>query len=296
MTPSGGSAQNISVKGLGSAAYTASTAYATSGHNHDSAYLGKSATAAKATILATTRSIWGRSFNGNGDVSGGINYASSLAFNGMGTSSNHGGYIDFYYNAASTRSARIICEATDTMCLRVKILGLGSGESGSAVHPTADNKTQLGTASNRWTTVYAKSSSINTSDERLKQDIEEIPDEVLEAWSNVNFIQYRFIDSYEEKNEAARIHTGCIAQDIDKVFKDANLSADRYGLFCYDEWNAEEEIKDENGEVLKPAREAGNAYSLRYEEALCMEAACNRKRVKKLEDRIARLEKLLNVA
>lgn len=31
--------QNASVKGLGSAAYTASTAYATSGHNHDSTYL-----------------------------------------------------------------------------------------------------------------------------------------------------------------------------------------------------------------------------------------------------------------
>ena len=34
VTPSGGSAQNVSVKGLGSAAYTDSSAYATSGHTH----------------------------------------------------------------------------------------------------------------------------------------------------------------------------------------------------------------------------------------------------------------------
>lgn len=34
VTPSGSSAQNISVKGLGSAAYTESSAYATSGHTH----------------------------------------------------------------------------------------------------------------------------------------------------------------------------------------------------------------------------------------------------------------------
>ena len=34
VTPSGGTAYNVSVKGLGSAAYTASTAYATSGHTH----------------------------------------------------------------------------------------------------------------------------------------------------------------------------------------------------------------------------------------------------------------------
>lgn len=39
VTPSGGTAQNISVKGLGSAAYTASTAYAAASHTHD--YLGK---------------------------------------------------------------------------------------------------------------------------------------------------------------------------------------------------------------------------------------------------------------
>ena len=36
VTPSGGSAQNVSVKGLGSAAYTESSAYATSGHTHGS--------------------------------------------------------------------------------------------------------------------------------------------------------------------------------------------------------------------------------------------------------------------
>ena len=34
VTPSGGSATNIAIKGLGSAAYTASSAYATSGHTH----------------------------------------------------------------------------------------------------------------------------------------------------------------------------------------------------------------------------------------------------------------------
>lgn len=39
VTPSGGSAQNVSVKGLGSAAYTASTAYAAANHTHS--YLEK---------------------------------------------------------------------------------------------------------------------------------------------------------------------------------------------------------------------------------------------------------------
>lgn len=38
VTPSSGSAYNVSVKGLGSAAYTASTAYASSSHTHDDRY------------------------------------------------------------------------------------------------------------------------------------------------------------------------------------------------------------------------------------------------------------------
>ena len=47
VTPSGGSAQNVSVKGLGTAAYTESSAYATSGHTHSN-YLTTSGTAANA--------------------------------------------------------------------------------------------------------------------------------------------------------------------------------------------------------------------------------------------------------
>lgn len=45
----GGTSAEVAVAGLGSAAYTNSTEYATSGHNHDSAYLGKSAKASSAS-------------------------------------------------------------------------------------------------------------------------------------------------------------------------------------------------------------------------------------------------------
>ena len=38
VTPSSGNAYNVSVKGLGSAAYTASSAYASASHNHDASY------------------------------------------------------------------------------------------------------------------------------------------------------------------------------------------------------------------------------------------------------------------
>ena len=54
VTPSGGSAQNVSVKGLGSAAYTESSAYATSGHNHSGVYKPVQTAVSDPTASTTT--------------------------------------------------------------------------------------------------------------------------------------------------------------------------------------------------------------------------------------------------
>ena len=159
--------------------------------------------------------------------------------------------------------------------------------------PASDNNINLGQSITRWKQLYAGTTTISTSDERLKDNIEAIPDEVLDAWGEVNWYQYQFKDSIAEKGEKARIHTGAIAQRIESVFESHGLDANRYGLLCYDEWDAIEEQKDEDGNIINPAQPAGNRYSLRYEEALCMEAAYQRRRADRLEERIARLEALL---
>ena len=166
--------------------------------------------------------------------------------------------------------------------------------SASSVRPGSDNAINLGISINRWKQLYAGTTTIATSDERLKDNIKDIPDEVLDAWGEVNWYQYQFKDSIEEKGESnARLHTGAIAQRIEFIFKSHNLDVNRYGLLCYDAWDAEDEQCDEEGNILSPAREAGDRYSLRYEEALCMEAAYQRRRADRLEERIARLEALL---
>ena len=159
--------------------------------------------------------------------------------------------------------------------------------------PNLDNSFDLGTSSMRWKQLYAGTTTISTSDERLKDNIESVPDEVLDAWGEVNWYQYQFKDSIAEKGEKARIHTGAIAQRIESVFESHNLDANRYGLLCYDKWDATPAEKDEDGNIVTPALPAGNRYSLRYEEALCMEAAYQRRRADRLEERIARLEALI---
>lgn len=155
------------------------------------------------------------------------------------------------------------------------------------LRPIDDNSYSLGTASYRWSQLYAASATINTSDERSKKTIESIPDVLLDAWGAVEFRQFIFIDAFLRKGDAARTHSGLIAQQVVKAFSTYGIDATKYGLLCYDEWPEE---KDKDGNVLT---EAGNRYGIRYEEALCLEAAYQRRRASRLEARVAALETAL---
>lgn len=145
--------------------------------------------------------------------------------------------------------------------------------------PGTDNAVTLGKSGKRWKQLIAGTTTISTSDERLKRSIKAIPDKVLDAWGDVQWVQFQFKDSYKEKGKQARLHTGAIAQRIKAVFEEHGIDPFKYGLLCYDSWDADDDFK------------AGDCYSLRYEEALCMEAAYQRRRADRLESRIEALEK-----
>jgi len=146
--------------------------------------------------------------------------------------------------------------------------------------PTPDNTMKLGNYSNRWTTVYATTGTINTSDERQKQQIKPIDDACLRAWAKVEYVQYKWNDAVALKGNGARWHFGLIAQRVKEAFESEGLDAFEYGLLCYDEWEAQAEDKDENGHITKHAQEAGNRYGVRYEEALALECAYLRSKLK----------------
>lgn len=93
-------------------------------------------------------------------------------------------------------------------------------ESGGATRPGADNTYTLGTSGNRWSTVYAATSTINTSDARMKTDI---ADSVL----GLGFIEalrpvsYRWIeggnvevDGELQSRPGTRTHYGLLAQEV----------------------------------------------------------------------------------
>ena len=129
----------------------------------------------------------------------------------------------------------------------------------SDVHfaPDADNTLTCGTSNRRWSVVYAGTGTINTSDERAKQDVAALSDAERHVAVAIKGLvkKYRFKDAVAAKGDAARIHVGVIAQEVVAAFQAEGLDPIRYGIVCFDEWVEEDGTQH-------------NRYGVRYEELL----------------------------
>ena len=101
-----------------------------------------------------------------------------------------------------------------------------------------DNAIDLGHSSVRFDDIYATNGTIQTSDRNEKQDIEALSDaeqRVAVACKGL-LRKFRWIDSVAEKGDAARIHFGIIAQDLQDAFAAEGLDAGRYAMFISTTW------------------------------------------------------------
>ena len=136
-----------------------------------------------------------------------------------------------------------------------------------------------------------------TSDQRLKQQIAEIDDKLLDAWESVELCQFKYNDAVDAKKDKARLHTGYVVQQIDKACKEHDVDISAYGLFCHEEYpeeTEEVEVEQEDGTKTKERkviREANEHYSLRYTEVYAIECMYLRRCISRLVARIEELEK-----
>lgn len=170
--------------------------------------------------------------------------------------------ILYHVTAGGTQNARWIVDA-----------------SGNLLAGT-DNNLTLGGASNRWSAVYAGTGTINTSDEREKQQIRDlsVAERAVAVALKGMVRAFKFNDAVVTKGAGARIHFGVIAQDVKAAFEVEGLVAEDYAILCYDEWDEQPEIvkelTDEDGQltgetvITQQYRPAGNRYGVRYEELL----------------------------
>ena len=140
-----------------------------------------------------------------------------------------------------------------------------------------------------------------TSDQRLKQQIAEIDDKLLDAWEDVDLVQFKYNDAVDAKKDKARLHTGYVVQQIDSACKSHGVDISEYGLYCHEEYPQEtEEVEVEQADGTKTKerkviREASEHYSLRYTEVYAVECMYLRRCIKQLTARIEQLEKGNNI-
>ena len=131
-----------------------------------------------------------------------------------------------------------------------------------------------------------------TSDQRLKQQITEIDDKLLDAWEDVEPVQFKYNDAVDQKGDNARLHTGYVVQQIDEACQKHNIDISEYGLYCHEEYpeeTEEVEVTQDDGTTTKETkviREASEHYSLRYTETLVVECAYLRRENDKLKQQI----------
>lgn len=201
--------------------------------------------------------------------------------------------------AAQGGSARVLAIGSDAN-INLTLHGKGTGNVmvASSFRPETANTFSCGTATAPWAGGFTQTAFTVTSDEKFKTAPLEITDAMLDAAAEVNWVQYQYLDRVEVKGaDGARWHFGAIAQRYIEAFERHNLDAQRFGFICYDEWEASPAIIDEaTGRVVTPAREAGSGYGIRYEEALALEAALQRRNYERMkaqyENLLARVEAL----
>lgn len=186
----------------------------------------------------------------------------SYHFNYVGTLAKHDNYIWRYDFAAGEKREYLYDTGTATTATY--------SMSKQGFYPNEDNVRILGGSSARWSTVYAGTGTINTSDAREKQDVSELEAAEIRVAKSLKQLvrKFRFKDAVEKKGDDARIHFGVIAQDVKSAFEREGLDGFRYALLCWDEWAEQPEELDEHGNVITLYRPAGNRYGVRYDELM----------------------------
>lgn len=159
----------------------------------------------------------------NYGYTGSANYKGASAFV-LQKTNFVGGNARFSYSLNARNS--------DGSYAEVSVNGLGDNKFG----PTPDNTMSCGSASGRWTEVFAVNGTINTSDANQKQDVKSLDVAEKRVATNIKSLikKFKFKDAVKKKGSDARIHVGVIAQDVKAAFESEGLNAEQYGVFCSD--------------------------------------------------------------
>ena len=196
--------------------------------------------------------------------------------------SNDGDLIIFYQDSSSVASIGV---NTDRVYLSTANRGIAIDESGGTILPVNgsgsnnDNSIDLGASSVRFDDVFATNGTIQTSDQNEKQQIASLTTAEITAAKAISalFKTFKWNDKVEAKGNAARIHSGVIAQEVQTAMSNAGLDAANYAFWCSDTWT------DDDGN-------SQTRMGIRYPELLAFVGAATEQRLANIETRLTALE------
>lgn len=109
----------------------------------------------------------------------------------------------------------------------------------TGIGPGADNARSNGAVFARWSTVYAGSGTINTSDAREKTAVLPLTENEIAAAKQLSaeIGTYQFLSAVAEKGDKARRHVGMTVQRAIEIMQSHGLDPFAYGFICYDKWD-----------------------------------------------------------
>lgn len=137
------------------------------------------------------------------------------------------------------------------------ILTLNSG-----IMPDVNNKYTLGTAGRVWSDIYAATGTINTSDEREKNSIAEIPQKYSDMFDKLNPVVYKL-----NKGTSDRYHVGFIAQEVERAMSECGIDSKEFA-----------------GLIKTPQPNGDSIYGLRYGEFIALAIGEIQRLKKKIND------------
>lgn len=137
-----------------------------------------------------------------------------------------------------------------------------SVDSAGQLSPFVDDTYNIGYANKRVSTVFSKNGVQTTSDARLKTALVDFTEAELKASCEIA----DKIGFWEWKDDGDRRHCGLTVQLVIDILAKHGLKPFDYSFICHDEWEAADEERNEEGDLLKPAVKAGDIYSFRDNE------------------------------
>ena len=127
------------------------------------------------------------------------------------------------------------------------------------VVPLADNQHSVGSAAVGYSTIYARTGTINTSDARLKCDFRSLTTSEIAAAKDIarTIGIYRWRDAVGCKGADAREHVGPTVQRAIEIMQAHGLDPFNYGFICHDTW--EQQTVEHPAIAARPAIPATEA-------------------------------------